>query len=331
MLGGVSGPMTTTRVAPAVVPALGMRLARTVVRHAGASLAVVLLTGQARALDKQGSAHGGAVGSENVENGFDAAGSLMLGVSLINHSYAARPDNTGLTLMRYAGHADVDLIGRKLSIPIDVNMFTDKTRQKLAVFAPTEFDVITGITTTHQLTTGGDFELGARVEHDRPVDRGGLTQSYADVRGRFLYSLAQTWPSLARDLVDGDLNGYLTLGWFAVNPTYAARPDNSGRALFRYVAHTELSVWHDYFSIGLDGTVFTDRRSENPVRPTELDLTYEVIVHVAPFEWHLAYERDMPLDRNSLVQDFVYALFAYDFDLKHTAAPLEPRAAVPSP
>jgi hypothetical protein len=295
------------------------------------SFAVVLLVRQADALDKQGSAHGGAVASENADNGFDVSGSLILGVSPINQTYAARPDNTGLALMRYAGHADIDLIGRKLSIPVDINMFTDKTRRKLAVFAPTEFDFIAGVTTTHSITSGGDFELGARVEHDSPVDRGGFTQSYADVRGRYLYSLAKLWPSLGRDLVDGDINGYLALGWFAFNPTYAARPDNSGSALFRYVAHTELSVWHDYLSIGLDGTMFTDRRSADPVGPTELDLTYEFIVHVAPFECHVAYERDMPLDRRSLIQDFVYALFVYDFDLKHTAAPLEPRGVVPSP
>lgn len=308
----------------------GMRVSRAA-WHTTASFAIALLARPAYALDKQGSAHGGAVSSENEENGFDVSGSLILGVSLINQSYAARPDNTGVALMRYAGHADVDLIGRKLSIPVDVNMFTDKTRQRLAVFAPTELDVIAGVTTTHAVATGGDFELGARVEQDRPVDRGGFTQSYADVRGRYLYSLAKIWPSLARDLVDGDINGYLTLGWFAFNPTYAARPDNSGLALFRYGAHTELSVWHDYLSIGLDGTMFTDRRSVNPVGPTELDLTYEVIFHLAPFECHLAYERDMPLDQRSLIQDFVYALLVYDFDLKHAAAPLEPRAAVPSP
>lgn len=131
-----------------------------------ASFAVVLLGRQADALDKQGSAHGGAVTSENADNGLDVSGSLMLGVSLINRTYAARPDNTGLALMRYAGHADIDLIGRTFSIPVDINVFTDKTRRKLAVFAPTEFDFITGITTTRPITSGGDFELGARVEQE---------------------------------------------------------------------------------------------------------------------------------------------------------------------
>ena len=77
--------------------------------------------GTARALDKQGSAHGGAAAGVE-ESGVGVSGALMLGVSLKNDSYAARPDNTGLALMRYAAHADVDVIGRKLSFPLDVNM-----------------------------------------------------------------------------------------------------------------------------------------------------------------------------------------------------------------
>ena len=284
------------------------------------------------ALDKQGSAHGGEVGND--DDSFNVSGAVTLGSSLINSSYAARPDNTGLALFRYAVHADIDLLGRKLSIPLDLNMFTDRLRRGAAIFAPTEFDVISGVTTTHTLTRAADLELGTRVEHDRPVDRETLTQTlYVDARARLLYSLARAFPSLAHALVDGDISGYATLGWFAFNPTYAARPDNTGVALFRYVGHTELSVWHDHLSLGLDGTFFTDRRASNPVAPSELDHTYEVIGRRAPFEMHLAYERDMPVDRGGLVQSFVYLLLVYDFDFKRGAgaAPLETRGTIPSP
>ena len=297
----------------------------------GAVLGALTASRGAAALDKQGSAHGGAVSSEEPDGGFDVSGALTLGVSVLNNSYAARPDNTGLVLMRYAGHADVDLIGRARSIPIDVNLFTDKTQHGPSVFAPTELDLITGVTTSRPLHAGGELELGTRVEHDRPVDHG-FTQSYVDARARYLYSLAKVWPGLGRALVDGDINGFATLGWFAYNPTYAARPDNTGIALLRYAGHVELSVWHDYLSLGVDATMFTDRRATDPVSPTELDFTYDVIGHVAPWEVHLAYDRDMPLDTRSLVQDFVYVLLVYDFDLKRPAvAPLEPRGTIPSP
>ncbi len=293
-------------------------------------VALALVARPAAALDKQGSAHGGAVGGD--EGGFDVSGALTYGVSIINPTYAARPDNTGLALFRYAAHGDIDVIGRRLSFPIDVNLFTDRMRKGGLVFVPTELDVIAGVTTTNPLLKGADLELGARVEHDRPVDRAGFTQTYADVRARLLYSLANAIPSLKRDLVDGDISGFATLGWFAVNPTYAARPDNTGLALFRYAMHGELSVWHDHLSLGLDTTFFSDRRASSVLAPSELDVTYEIIGRKDPFEVHLAYERDMPIDRGGLVQSFVYALFVYSFDLKKAETqPLETRRTIPSP
>lgn len=177
-------------------------------------------------------------------------------------------------------------------------MFTDRTRRGGKIFAPTELDVIGGLTSTHVLGKGFDAELGARFEADLPIDRGRLKQIYADVRGRLLYSLGDIWPGIGRELVGGDVSGYATLGWFAVNPTYAARPNNEGLALFRYVNHTELSVWKRHVGVAIDTTFFTDRRADVVVRPTELDLTYELIGRADPWEVHLAYERDMPIDRD---------------------------------
>jgi hypothetical protein len=280
----------------------------------------------ALALDKQGSAHGGQVGGDAKE--FNISGGALLGASLYNPTYAARPDNTGLALFRYALHLDVDLLGRLLSIPIDVNVLTDKQRRKLAIFAPSELDLIGGLTSTNGLTRGFDLELGARVEHDRPVDRGNYSQTYVDARARLLYSAAALSPALSRGLLDGDLSGYATLGWFAVNPSYAARPDNSGRALFRYVAHTELAVWHRHLALGADGTFFSDRKASNPIAPSELDITGELIGRCDPFEMHVAYERDMPIDRGGLVQSLLYVIFAYSFDFHdqlHPPAPAAPQ------
>jgi hypothetical protein len=308
-------------------------------RALGVGLGLLLfaeLQGTARALDKQGSAHAGAV--EGEEAGFDIEGSFLYGVSIYNPSYAARPANTGLTLFRYAFHADIDLIGRKLSIPIDVNMFTDRTRSGMRKLIPSEGDVITGVTSTWPLGPGA-LELGARVEHDRTLDATTEelrippdSQTYLDARARYLYSLATTFPKLGEALDNGDVSGWLTLGWFAVNPSYAARPDNTGSALFRYAGHVELSVVDDKISVGVDGTMFTDRRNANFVGPTELDLTPELILRAPPVELHVAYERDMPIDRGGLVQHFVYLLAGYEFDLAHAQTkPLETRGHIVSP
>lgn len=252
----------------------------------------------------------------------------MLGASLYNPSYAARPDNTGRALFRYALHFDVDLLGRYLSIPIDVNMFTDRERQGASILAPSELDLITGLTSTHALTRGLDGELGARVETDRPVDRGNYSQTYVDARARLLYSAAALAPKVGPSLAEGDISGYLTLGWFAVNPTYAARPDNSGRALLRYAVHSELSVWKRRLAIGVDGTFFTDKHESNVLRPSELDLTGELIGRYDPFEVHLAYERDMPIDRGGLTQSLLYVIVAYGFDFHDRIHP--PKAEGPT-
>lgn len=244
----------------------------------------------------------------------NVSGSIMLGAALYNPTYAARPDNTGHALFRYALHLDFDLLGRYLSIPIDVNSFTDRERKGAAIFAPSELDLIAGLTSTNGLSRGLDVEIGARVENDRPIDRGRFQQTYVDARARLLYSAAAVSPSFSDRLAQGDLDGYLTLGWFAVNPSYAARPDNSGRALLRYAAHGELSVWKRRLALGVDTTFFTDKRASNVVAPSELDLTGELIGRYEPFELHVAYENDMPIDRGGLSQSLLYAIVAYAFD-----------------
>jgi hypothetical protein len=298
--------------------------------------ALLLVALPARALDKQGSAHAGAV--EGPDKGFDIEGSFLYGVAIYNPSYAARPANTGLTLFRYALHADIDLIGRRLSIPLDLNMFTDRTRSGFRKLVPSEGDIITGVTSTWGVGPGA-LEMGVRVEHDRTLDATAeelaippSTQTYLDTRLRYLYSLAAVWPKLGEALGNGNVSGWLTFGWFTVNPTYAARPDNTGNALFRYAAHAELSVVDDHLSVGVDGVMFTDRGNKNFVGPTELDFTPEIIGRAPPIELHVAYERDMPIDRGGLVQHFVYILAGYEFDLVHAAtAPLETRGTVVSP
>lgn len=291
----------------------------------------------ARALDKQGSAHGGDVAG--ADHGFDLTGALTVGVSIINNSYAARPNNTGLTLMRYAGHADVDIIGRRLSFPVDVNMFTDKLEPGFKKLVPTELDYIVGMTSTWKLGYGAS-ETGVRFEHDQPFllqppDVPKQTQAYVDIRERYLYSLAQRFPGLADALRDGDVSGWLTLGWFAYNPNqspYYARPNNTGRALFRYGVNLQVSTFSDFVSFGIDATMFTDKFAPDPLRPSELDLTPEVIFHRADWELHVAYESDRPLDQNTLKQQFVYLLLVWSFDAYNPKPPpFEQRSHVPSP
>ena len=109
------------------------------------------------------------------------------------------------------------------------------------------------------------------------------------------------------------MRGWLTLGWFAYNRSYFARPDNTGLALFRYAAHVEISTWNDHLALGLDAIFFTDKQASNVFRPSELDFTPELIARFSRYEVHLAYERDMPIDQDGLIQQFVYLLGAVSF------------------
>lgn len=279
--------------------------------RAGVLAFALLVGGRAHALEKQGPAHGGTIEAKE-GGGFDVSGNVFLGSAIFNPTYAARPDNTGFALLRFGAHMDVDLIGRKLSIPLDVNFFTDRERRGAGVLVPSEGDFIGGVTTTWRVGEGA-LELGVRGEHDMPLDRGGFSQSFIDARVRYLYSLAEAL-GLDGAKVSEDLRGWLTLGGFVLNPTYAARPDNSGRALLRYVAHVESMFFGGHFSFAVDANSFTDRVT-NAIRPSELDLTFDTITRLSPFEFHLAYERDMPVDRGGLVQHFVYALVVVAFDL----------------
>lgn len=269
----------------------------------------LLVGNTASALDKQGSAHGG--GANTDAKGFDVSGNVAVGTAFYNPSYAARPDNSGRALMRYAGHLDLDLVGPHLSIPLDLNLFTDRLRHGGGAFAPSELDLIAGLTSTEALGPGA-IELGARVEHDRPVDKTRYTQTYGDVRVRYLLSTGDRFPRLKQLLHGGGISGWATLGWFAVNPSYAARPNNTGLALFRYALHGEVSGFKERFALGVDTTFFTDRQA-SAMRPSELDLTFSATWRFDPFSLQIALERDLPLDRPGFVQQFAYAMLAYQF------------------
>lgn len=293
------------------VRAIGKPLGNSAIVALAAALLASLCSGHARALDKQGSAHGGQLGG--ADHGFALSGSLLFGAAIYNPTYAARPDNTGHALLRLAPHLDVDLIGSRLSIPIDLNFFSDRDRDGLGKIAPSEFDVIAGVASTWPIGPTA-LEFGVRAEGDFPVDRGSKTQSYVDARARWMYSIGAFAPALKDALAGGDIGGAVTLGWFAVNPSYAARPDNTGRALLRYGLHVSVS-YTERFSLAFDATFFTDRR-ENGVSPSECDITPELGVQIIDgLTAHLAYERDMPLDRDGIKQHFILLFLTSDLSL----------------
>ena len=70
-----------------------------------------------------------------------------------------------------------------------------------------------------------------------------------------------------------NLSGYLFAGGFLFNPSYAARPNNSGLALFRFGLHLDLDFWGGRLTLSYDENSLTDGSSagKNPALPSEHD------------------------------------------------------------
>lgn len=97
--------------------------------------------------------------------------------------------------------------------------------------------------------------------------------------------------------------GYLYFGGFFQNPTFAARPDNSGLVLTRYGLHLDVqpTAWA---TISYDSNFFSDKQASNSLRPSEWDNHLALAGRWKALELSLHAERDAPADRGGLVQAF---------------------------
>ena len=138
-----------------------------------------------------------------------------------------------------------------MTLAYDGNVFTDWLATDEA--NPSEIDTIVGVLTRHD-----DLELAAHLETDRPADCPGISQSYSDVGARYYFDGFRIWRGLARAMPLQGWTGFFTLAGFTYNPTYAARPDNTGLALLRVVAHSEIDLWRPWLSLSIDLNAFTD-------------------------------------------------------------------------
>ncbi len=252
--------------------------------------------GQAVALEKKG--------YQRAETG----GYLYFGYFFHNPTFAARPDNSGLVLMRYGLHLDVQPWDWA-TISYDSNFFSDKQAEN--TLRPSEWD--------NHLAVAGRWkalELSLHAERDAPADRGGLVQSYAEVQGRLLWTLADLAPTLAARFPQQELGGFVAVGNLFATDHYFARPDNTGSALLRYVGHLDLTFWQQGdFKVfaGLDANVFTDRQGGHPFRPSELDFITTLGGRWRDWELVLMRESDMPVDRGGLTQSYYAVMLRWYF------------------
>jgi len=203
-----------------------------------------------------------------------------------NTSFTARPDNTGLVKHRYLGHLELTPHWSPVSLIIDSNFFTDKTRDE---FRPSEWDQTIGLLYRYQR-----WAALLRYERDMPIDKSGLVQAYTEIEGLYHQD----------NLLVQKSEFYAALGWLFATQNYFARPDNTGRALLRYVLHGEVPVYDDWLWLIGDTNFFTDRRESNPFAPSELDWIVGVAFRWKAWEVMAFQETDQSIDRSGLTQKY---------------------------
>jgi len=225
-----------------------------------------------------------------------------------NRTFFARPDNTGLVGLRHMLHLETDLYPQYLTFYTDQNFFSDRTNGWIEL---SEWDSTVGL-------TGQVSRFGWRMQYERdsPLDKSGLSQNYADALVTAKFQAVGDWSWWKGRFPHQNVNAYVGAGWIYHNSNFFARPDNTGRALFRYVAHADFDLYQNKLVLYGDLNMFTDRQSSNVVSPTELDW----IVGLAwrprdDLELSVYREEDHPLDRKGLIQRYVAVQLRYSFDV----------------
>src|SRR5262245_15906840 len=235
-------------------------------------------------------------------------GYLLSAAFLSNPTFAARPDNTGLVGLRHMLHLETDLYKQYLTFYTDQNFFSDRTKGWVEL---SEWDGTYAF-------TGLIDRWGWRIQYERdaPLDESGLSQSYADALLTSRFQATQDLSWWHRTFHHQNLTAYAGAGWFFYNDDYFARPDNTGRALFRYVAHADLDLYKNKVVLYGDLNFLTDREAANHLAPTEMDWIIGLAWRVRDdMELSVYREEDQPLDRNGLVQKYVAVQLRYSFDV----------------
>ena len=106
------------------------------------------------------------------------------------------------------------------------------------------------------------------------------------------------------------IGGYLLAGAFISNPSFAARPDNTGRVGMRYMLHAETDLYKKYLTFYSDQNFFSDR-DNGWIELSEWDQTYGITGAVDHWFWRMQYERDAPLDKSGLKQIYADGMVNY--------------------
>lgn len=236
-------------------------------------------------------------------------GYLLSGAFISNPSFAARPDNTGLVGLRHMAHFETDLYKQYVTFYTDQNFFSDRTKGWITL---TEWDMTYALT---GLINRWSWRI--QYERDAPLDRSGIKQSYADVLVNRQFNATEDLSWWRGKFPNQNLNAYAGFGWLFHNSNYFARPDNTGKALFRYVAHFDMDLYKNMVVLFGDFNLFTNRELDNKMKPTELDWIVGLAFRFKDdYEVSIYREQDRALDKpGSLVQEYWAVQLRVAFDV----------------
>jgi hypothetical protein len=235
-------------------------------------------------------------------------GYFLTAAFISNPTFAARPDNTGLVGLRHMLHLETDLYKQYLTFYTDQNFFSDRTKGWITL---SEWDGTYAF-------TGLIDRWGWRLQYERdaPLDKSGIIQAYADTLLTSRFQAIQDFSWWQRTFPNQNLTAYAGAGWLFQNSNYFARPDNTGRALFRYVAHADLDLYKNRVVLYGDMNFFTDREAGNKLNPTELDWIIGLALRFRDdMELSVYQEQDQPLDKAGLVQKYTAVQLRFSFDV----------------
>ena len=235
-------------------------------------------------------------------------GYFLTAAFVSNPTFAARPDNTGLVGLRHMLHLETDLYKQYLTFYTDQNFFSDRTKGWITL---SEWDGTYAF-------TGLIDRWGWRLQYERdaPLDKSGIIQAYADTLLTSRFQAIQDLSWWQRTFPNQNLTAYAGTAWLFYNSNYFARPDNTGRALFRYVAHADLDLYKNRVVLYGDMNLFTDREAGNKLNPTEWDWIVGLALRFREdMELSLYREQDQSLDKPGLVQKYVAVQLRYSFDV----------------
>ncbi len=106
------------------------------------------------------------------------------------------------------------------------------------------------------------------------------------------------------------IGGYLLTAPFISNPTFTARPNNTGLVAMRHMVHLETDLYKQYLTFYTDQNFFSDRQT-GWVKLSEWDDTYALTGILDHWGWRVQYERDKPLDQSGLQQIYADMLVTY--------------------